>query len=234
MEPLMLLETVADLNQAGCRIQHPHTERWIRIPAADLPGILDLVPGEIITAYREGSSGSRLAFIEAVLAARLNRRLQSVWIRSEDAISLPVEKTDPPEGYYYPEKEKTAFFKGYGRIPVDPYCVVPVPRPQGIFLERLEAAIRKYGSDPYTALAVIGHGVFTFLVQAKRLNGRKHLFGKLLHNGSQFLSMNHWACVSGWDAGTLIRRCGIDIKKLQTVSESEGDRLHAAGEDRIP
>jgi len=234
MEPLMLLETVADLNQAGCRIQHPHTERWIRIPATDLSGILDLVPGEILAAYKEGSSGSRLAFIEAVLAARLNRRLQSVWIRSEDAISLPAEKTDPPEGYYYPEKEKTAFFEGHGRISVDPYCIVPVPRPQGIFLERLEAAIRQYGSDPYTALAVIGHGAFTCLVQAKRLNGRKHLFGKLLHNGSRFLSMNHWARVSGWDALTLIQRCGIDIRKLQTVSEIERNRLKETGGDRIP
>ena len=232
MEPWMLFETVADMDETGCRIQHPHTERWIRIPAADLSGILDLVPAEIIAAYQKGSTGSRLAFIEAILAARLNRRLQSVWIQGEDVISLPAEKTDPPEGYYYPEKEKTACFAGHGRISVDPYFIVPIPRPQGIFLERLEAATRQYGSDPYTALAVIGHGAFTYLVQAKRLNGRKHLFGKLIHNGSRILSMTHWARVSGWDEGTRILRCGIDIKKLQTISEIDRDRMKKVIEEK--
>lgn len=196
-------------------LQHPHTGRWITIPEADLSGILELVPAEIIAAYRKGATeASRREFIDAILAARLNRRLQSMWIKKGDTICLPAEKSDPPTGYYYPEKNKAAYFEGHGRIQVDPYLIVPIPRPKGIALERLEAATRQYGKDPHTALAVIRHGAFTYLVQAKRLNGRKHLFGKLLHDGSQPLTMDHWARVSGWDAGTLIRRCAIDPTQL--------------------
>lgn len=211
MEPLTLFETVAVKDGEINRIEHPHTGRRITIPAADLSGILDLVPADIITAYQKGATGaSHRAFTDAILAARLNRRLKSIWVQKDDIISLPAEKSDPIGGYYYPEKEKTAYFEGHGRITVDPYLIVPIPRPKGIALERLEAAIRQYGNDPYTALAVIGHGAYTYLVQAKRLNGRKYLFGKLLHDGSQYLTMEHWARVSGWDAGTLIRQCGLD------------------------
>jgi len=211
MEPLTLFETVAVKDGKIYRIEHPHTGRRITIPAADLSGILDLVPEDIIAAYQKGATeSSRRAFTDAILAARLNRRLKSIWIQQVDIISLPVEKSDPLGGYYYPEKEKTAYFEGHGRITVDPYLIVPIPKPKGIVLERLEAATRKYGNDPYTALAVIDHGAFTYLVQAKRLNGRKYLFGKLLHDGWQYLTMEHWARVSGWDAGTLIRQCGLD------------------------
>jgi len=81
-------------------------------------------------------------------------------------------------------------------------------------LESLEAAKRQYAGDPFTALAIIGHGVFTYLVQAKRLNGRKYLFGKLIHDGSHPVEMSHWAQVSGWDSGLLIKRSGIDPKQL--------------------
>jgi len=215
MDPLTLFETVAVKNGESYRIEHPHTGRRITIPGADLPGILDLVPADIIAAYQKGATGaSRPAFIDAILAARLNRRLKSMWVQKDDTLCLPAEKSDPPMGYYYPEKGKTAYFEGHGRIWVDPYLIVPIPRPREIVLETLEEAIRQYGRDPYTSLAVIGHGTYTYLVQAKRLNGRKHLFGKLVHDGSRRLTMGHWARVSGWDAGTLIRRCGLDPKKL--------------------
>ncbi|MFO7667772.1 MAG: hypothetical protein R6V76_14215 [Desulfobacterales bacterium] len=211
MELLTLFETVAVKDGKIYLIGHPHTGRQIKIPAADLSGILDLVPGDIIAAYKKGATGaSRRAFINAILAAKLNRRLKSIWVQKDSAIWLPAEKIDPPMGYYYPEKGKTAYFEGHGRITVDPYLIVPIPRPRGIALERLEAATRQYGKDPYTSLAVIGHGAYTYLVQAKRLNGRKYLFGKLLHDGTQYLTMGHWARISGWDAGTLIRRCGLD------------------------
>ena len=63
-------------------LQHPHTGRWITIPEADLSGILELVPAEIIAAYRKGTTeASRREFIDAILAARLNRRLHSMWIK---------------------------------------------------------------------------------------------------------------------------------------------------------
>ena len=206
MEPLTLFETVAIKDGEIYRIEHPHTGRRITIPAADLSGIFDLVPADITAAYKKGATAaSRRAFTDAILAARLNRRLKSIWVQKDDTISLPAEKSDPPMGYYYPEKGKTAYFEGHGRITVDPYLIVPIPRPKGIALERLEAATRQYGKDPYTSLAVIGHGAYTYLVQAKRLNGRKYLFGKLLHDGSQYFTMGHWARISGWDAGTLIK-----------------------------
>lgn len=214
-DPLTFIETVAVTDGKSYRIAHPHTDRWITIPAADLSGILDLIPAEIIFAYRNGATETaRREFLDAILAARLNRRLKAKWIKKGDTVCLPATNGDPPLGYYYPEKKKAAYFEGHGRIPVDPYLIVPIPRPKGSVLERLEAATRQYGEDPFTALAVIGHGAFTYLVQAKRLNGRKHLFGKLLHDGSTTLTMDHWACVSGWDAGTLIRRCNIDPLQL--------------------
>ena len=212
MEPLKLFETMAVKNGESCRIEHPHTGRRIKIPAADFSGILDLVPADIIAAYQKGATeASRRAFIDAILAARLNRHLKSMWIQKDDTICLPAEKSDPSMGYYYPEKGKTAYFEGHGRISVDPYLIVPISRPKGIVLERLEAAARQYGKDPYTALAVIGHGTYTYLIQAKRLNGRKYLFDKLLHDGSRHLTMGHWARISGWDAGTLIRLSGLNF-----------------------
>ncbi|PIP36457.1 MAG: hypothetical protein COS92_03630 [Desulfobacterales bacterium CG07_land_8_20_14_0_80_52_14] len=217
MQALKLFETVAALSPdgKGYRIQHPHTDRWITIPEADLSSILDLVPTEIISAYQASSAqATRMAFIDAVLTARLNKRLLSRWIPKGGTVSLPAEKLDPPRGYYYPEKGKTAYFKAHGRISVDPDLMVPILDPSAKLLEKLEEARRQYADEPFTALTIIGHGVFTYLFQAKRLNGQKYLFGKLIHHGSQPVEMTHWARVSGWDSGTLIKRSGIDLKQL--------------------
>lgn len=235
MDPLSIFETVAVKEGESYRIEHPHTGRWIKIPAADLSGIMNLVPAEIIASFQKVSTEIfRRKFIDAILAARLNRRLQSIWIQKGDTISLPAKDSDPPGGYYYPEKGEAVYFEGHGRIHLDPDLIVPIFQPKGILGERLKAAIRQHGKDPYTALAVTCHGTFTYLVQAKRLNGRKHLFGKLLHNGSQILTMDHWAHVTGWDAGILIRRCGIDIKKLQPVSGFDRNRLIKDRKEKNP
>lgn len=217
MEALTLFETVAipATDGEGYRIQHPHTDRWITIPAADLSGILDLIPAGIIFAYRTSKAQApRMAFIDGVLAARLNKRLLSMSISKGGALSLPLEKLDPQGGYYYPEKGEAAYFQAHGRIQADPDLMVPIRHPSGVPLENLGAAKRQYADDPFTALAIIGHGAFTYLVQAKRLNGRKYLFGKLIHDGLQPVEMTHWAQVSGWHPGLLIKRSGIDPKQL--------------------
>jgi len=217
MQVLTLFETIStrSTDGKGYRIQHPHTDRLITIPAADLSDILDLVPIEIISAYQASpAQAPRMAFIDAVQAARLNKRLLSMWIKKGSAVSLPAEKLDPPRGYYYPEKGETAHFQAHGRISVDPDLMVPIPHPSAKLLEKLDAAMRQYADNPFTAFAIIGHGVFTYLVQAKRLNGQKYLFGKLIHQGSQPVEMTHWARVSGWDSGTLIKRSAIDPKQL--------------------
>jgi hypothetical protein len=217
VQALTLFETVAipATDGEGYRIQHPHTGRWITIPAADLSDILDLIPAGIIFAYRTSTAQApRMAFIDAVLAARLNKRLLSMWIPKGGTLSLPLEKLDPERGYYYPEKGEAAYFQARGRIQVDPDLMVPIRQLGGVLLENLEAAKRQYADDPFTALAIIGHGAFTYLLQAKRLNGRKYLFGKLIHDGLQPVEMTHWARVSGWDSGLLIKRSGIDPKQL--------------------
>jgi hypothetical protein len=203
------LKSVGEFTEDGAwyRIENPYTGRIIYIPAADLPGILDLIPKPFPTG-----EGDRQRLWDVILAARKNyRTLSQIQKREDGSIYITATPIDPAHGYYYPEKQKDAYFIAHGQISVEPNPIIPIQNPTGFVLEMLNLEILAYGMDPFTAFVAVRHGALTLIVQAKRLNGRSRIFAKIIEILGQPVRMTHWARLIGWDAGTLIKRSGIDI-----------------------
>ena len=206
-----LLETAGEFLSGGriYRIQNPFTGRHVAIPQGDLPGIVELIPREMLSG-----EGSLQMFVEALLAARINQRTLSLFRQTGNGFSLPATAQDPFSGYYYPEKGEGAYFHAHGRIPVEPNLIRPIDTPTGSVLEMQRQTEKIHGQDPFTVLATIEHGILTFIVQAKRVNGRERIFAKLIQIGERPVVMTHWARLTGRDAAALIKKSGIDVRRL--------------------
>lgn len=211
-----ILEAAGEFSSDGAiyRIRNPFTGRPVVIPSGDLPRIADLIPENVA----KGDASPRF-FVEALLAARINLRTLSLFRETENGFSLAPTAQDPFSGYYYPEKGEGMYFKAHGRITVVPDLIRPVARPEGSVLETLALACEVYAKEPFTALTAIGHGVFTFIAQAKRLNGQKRIFARLVEIGRRPVAMTHWARLGGLDSTALIKRSGIDVRRLAPRSQ---------------
>jgi hypothetical protein len=182
------------------------------------------LPSNELAAAERDFERSQSAFLDALLAARKNH---ITWQRVDTAatppngtpantrtiVTLTAEAADTPLGYYYPENGKASWFKAHGRLSVEPHQIeklIPKGAMALLFKEEMAPSV----SDPLTRFAMIRHGQFIYLVQAKRLNGRKRLFAKLVHDGRGPVHMTHWARLTGGDPVRLMRLSGIDSKEL--------------------
>ena len=110
--------------------------------------------------------------------------------------TVPPTRVDPPPGYYAPAPAQTAWFRAHGASSLDPNRLVRLDaQPKWQALLRVE--IEAYKKDPHTLFGIAGHGAFVYLLHAKRLNGRKYLFGRLAHDGQRAVRMTHWAKMVG-------------------------------------
>jgi hypothetical protein len=128
-------------------------------------------------------------------------------------LTLPPGADDDPLGYYYPEKGKACRFRAHGRIRVDRKQVVPL-EPEGELALALRKARKDHENHPYTCFALVRSGRYVYILQAKRINGRKLLFAKRVRDGDRPVEMTHWARLTGWDAAGLMKLAGIDPAEL--------------------
>lgn len=187
--------------------------------------------GSDITRYQDELEKAEMALeqsqkdvLNALWAARKN---YLTWQRIDPAAILPSNKDpdgktvitlvseaiDEPNGYYFPEKGRSAWFNAHGRVSVDPYQIKAL-KPTGAMAVFLEGAMAEHAADPATRLALIRHGLFIYVVQAKKLNGRKRLFAKLVHDGKRNIHMTHWARITGSDPAQLMKLSGINPRTL--------------------
>ena len=182
-------------------------------------------PQDALAEAESDFKRARATVVNALLAARKNyltwQRVDTAAIQSKMPsaeehiiITLTADASDPPQGYYFPEKDEAAWFKAHGRLSVDPHQIDRLES-KGTMAPRLREEMAAYASDPYTRFALIRHGRFTYLMQAKKLNGRKRLFAKLVHDGVRTVQMTHWARVAGDDPVRLMKLSGIDPRELK-------------------
>jgi hypothetical protein len=193
----------------GYNLVHPHTGRRVYFACANLDGISRYLPANLSALKSYDRTAERRQIIQALLAARLNFRTLVGCSQTGDTLTLARLPQDPHGGYYYPENGRTSWFAAHGRIYVDRYLLAARPHPPNGLQAALDAACKIHANTPFTTLGTASHGIFTYLVLARRLNGRPLLFGKLAWNGRRQVRMTHWARVVGWEATTLIRICGL-------------------------
>ena len=215
------------------RLEDWRSKRSVVVKNSDLAAIFRTIRRAALEAYLElaGQVGQHVPAAEAncrisqtaatlvdeILIARKNvalfRQLGLDGSTMPATVTLPVTRIDKPSGYYYPEKGRTAWFRAHGVISVDPNRLVRLdaqPQWQALLSVETEA----YKEDPCTLFGIAGHGAFVYLLQAKRLNGRRYLFGKLVHDGQRAVRMTHWAKLVGANAATLIKHAGFDSSQL--------------------
>ena len=214
-------------------LEDPRSKRSVVFINSDLTAIFRTIRRATLEAYLAlagqagqhapaaeancGTLQAAAALVDELLIARKNvalfRQCEIDETSLPATVTLPPTRFDNPSGYYYPEKGRTAWFRAHGAISVDPNRLVRLDaQPQWQAL--LSAQSEAYKEDPYTRFGIAGHGAFVYLLQAKRLNGRRYLFGKLVHDGQRTVRMTHWAKLVGANAATLIKRTGFDSSQL--------------------
>lgn len=208
--------------EGGYVLTDPRSRRKVTITGDGANEIFKWIRPEMIATYLKATAGrhpgslaespAALAMVDEIMATRknlaLHRLIAAQGKKAVPTITLPPMRFDTASGYYYPEKGRTAWFRAFGSISVDPHRLVPLG-PRDDRKQVLANAMDTHRRDPYTVFGLVGHGAFEFLLQAKRLNGRKYLFGKLIHDGRRAVEMTHWARMMGANAATLIKQAGI-------------------------